>query len=453
MIRKFYLIGALAVSLMATSCTKKQATNTETNKTTLLVSAKENLEASLNKLENVEVKKFQHDSLYADAYEIYFTQPLDHNNPAAGTFKQRVILGHLDFSAPMVVELQGYNIWYDNKAGELSKLLDANQLIIEHRFFGDSKPEKAAWDYLTIDQAAADQHRIIEELKKIYGDKWITTGISKGGQTTMLHRYFYPNDVDLSVPYVAPLNFAQEDPRIYEFLSKVGTEETRQKIKVFQRAILEKKAEVLPLLEAYAKEKEYSFKELTPAVALDYTVLEYPFTFFQWANTKSEDIPSKEASAEELFRHLRKTVPLGWYDDKDIADGVVAHYQFGSQLGYYGYETAGLEDVLTEKNPGNFIFYPKDAEVKYDPVPMQKLQAWLMENGDNFIYIYGGNDTWTACAIDLKDSKTNAVKYLNPEGSHATRIKHFPAEMKAEILSKIESLGGSKIKKENKENL
>ena len=453
MIRNLYLIGALAACLLTTSCSEKQSADNQTNKSVLLASAKQDLETSLNQLENVEVKKFAHDSIYGDAYELYFTQPLDHNNPSAGTFKQRVILGHLDFMAPMVVELQGYNIWYDNKAGELSKLLDANQLIIEHRYFGDSKPEKMEWDYLTIDQAAADQHRIIEEFKKIYGNKWITTGISKGGQTTMLHRYFYPEDVDLSVPYVAPLNFAQEDPRIYEFLSKVGTEETRQKIKVFQRAILENKAKVLPLLELYAKEKKYSFNELTHAVALDYMVLEYPFTFFQWANTKTEDIPSKDASAEELFTHLRKTVPLGWYDDKDINTGVQAHYQFGSQLGYYGYETAGLEDVLTEKKPGNFIFYPKDATVKYDPVPMQKLQAWLMEKGNNFIYIYGGNDTWTACAIDLKNSKTNAVKYLNPGGSHGSRIKHFPKEMKAEILSKIESMSGLKIKKEKKENI
>ena len=46
-------------------------------------------------------------------------------------------------------------------------------------------------------------------------------GISKGGQTTIFHRYFYPADVDISVPYVAPLNLEYVDPRLDKFLNRV----------------------------------------------------------------------------------------------------------------------------------------------------------------------------------------------------------------------------------------
>ena len=32
----------------------------------------------------------------------------------------------------------------------------------------------------------------------------LATGISKGGQATMFYRSYFPDDVDISVPYVAP---------------------------------------------------------------------------------------------------------------------------------------------------------------------------------------------------------------------------------------------------------
>ena len=31
---------------------------------------------------------------YTEYYEFWYEQPIDHNNPSKGTFKQRVLLGH-----------------------------------------------------------------------------------------------------------------------------------------------------------------------------------------------------------------------------------------------------------------------------------------------------------------------------------------------------------------------
>ena len=83
--------------------------------------------------------------------------------------------------------------------------------------------------------AAADHHRIVEVLKLIYPGKWIGTGISKGGQTAMFHRYFYPEDVDISVPYVAPLNFSTEDQRFIHFLTLWVREDCRARISISER--------------------------------------------------------------------------------------------------------------------------------------------------------------------------------------------------------------------------
>ena len=163
-------------------------------------------------------------SPFSEYYEFWYEQPLDHENPSAGTFKQRVLLGHKKEKAPVIVELEGYGIWTEEE-GELANLLKGNQLTVEHRFFEKSVPAgEIPWQYLTIKQAAADHHAIIQTLKaKLYPrSKWVTTGISKGGQTTIFHRYFYPEDADVSVPYVAPLNLKEVDPRIERFLNKAG---------------------------------------------------------------------------------------------------------------------------------------------------------------------------------------------------------------------------------------
>ena len=173
----------------------------------------------ISEIQKLDVKPFQ------EYYQFWFEQPVDHSDPAKGTFRQRVLLGHKQSDAPVIVELEGYNIW-SSEEGELANILKGNQLTIEHRFFDQSVPEGGIpWENLTIKQAADDQHEIIQAIRqKIYpASKWISTGISKGGQTTIFHRYFYPADVDISVPYVAPLNLEYVDPRLDKFLNRLGT--------------------------------------------------------------------------------------------------------------------------------------------------------------------------------------------------------------------------------------
>ena len=42
---------------------------------------------------------------YTEYYEFWYEQPIDHENPSKGSFKQKVLLGHRDFKAPMVAIL------------------------------------------------------------------------------------------------------------------------------------------------------------------------------------------------------------------------------------------------------------------------------------------------------------------------------------------------------------
>ena len=132
---------------------------------------------------------------------------------------------------------KGYESTYKSIT-EPARLIGANQFDVEHRFFGESIPAGMDYKYLTIEQATADLHHIREVLGSVYKKDWISTGISKGGETTVYYRYFFPNDVKVSVPYVAPLALSMEDPRIYHFFDTVNTSEFRTAVLDLQTRML-----------------------------------------------------------------------------------------------------------------------------------------------------------------------------------------------------------------------
>ncbi|MFH0992464.1 MAG: hypothetical protein V1799_20890 [bacterium] len=261
-------------------------------------------------------------------------------------------------------------------------------------------------------------------------------GVSKGGHTTLLYRYYFPNDVDVSVPYVAPVNLAQEDPRIFTWLRSVGDPEWREKIKKYQFALLQRKTEILPLLDKLAQQKGYQFA-IGKALVYEYAVLEYPFTFWQYGGAKYSDIPSPQAPADSLLMHLEKVVGFSMYSDQSVTFYHPFFYQAYTEIGYYGYDITEFRGLLTAvKDPTNIILAPKVHYV-YNPSTMQNVYSWLRDYGNNIIYIYGGNDTWSATAMELS-GKTNAIKIVKPGGFHGTTIGSLPPEQKELVLTTLE---------------
>ena len=390
-----------------------------------------------------DIQKIDVDSNFTEAYEMNVLQPVDHNNPAGDKFKQRIYFAYKNDKAPVVFDTEGYDA-ERLFSMELTKILNANQIIVEHRYFGKSVPSNKQWKYLNIKQAAADHHAIVEIFKRILKGKWISTGISKGGQTTLFFKRFYPNDVDAAVPYVAPVNLAQEDPRIYMFLNSVGTEECRNKIKQFQRAFLTKREEILPLL-LMDVEKNNIRLAFDPEFTLEYMTLEYSFAFWQWGASKCDEIPSPDASAEELYNHMRKSNPIYFFTEQAIEDFGAFYVQAYNEIGYYGYDLSPFKDLLTEiKDGSNIMLVPKDAKIHYDCEVMQDINTWLQKHGDKILYIYGGNDTWSATSIQLT-GECDAVKMVKKGGSHATRIKNFDGKQKEQIYSTLERWLGIEI--------
>lgn len=407
-------------------------------------------------IEEMQVEPFQ------TYYRFWFEQPVDHRDASKGTFKQQVLLGHRDADAPVIVELQGYQIWTE-QAGELATLLKGNQLTIEHRFFDKSVPEGGIpWEHLTIWQAATDQHEIIAALKeKLYSrSKWVTTGISKGGQTTIFHRYFYPQDADVSVPYVAPLNLEYVDPRLQRFLDKLGTpkrslesifgggssqQDCHWDIRDFQLACFRNFDRLLPLMEQLAREKQYSYTMAGGIKrALQLIILEYPFAFWQWGHDCQHIPVAEESTWEEMFTHLISVSSPTFFEDSDIRKMQPFFYAALTEIGMYDYDIKPFKKYLNEEKDIDFSFtWPAGAEKKpFDEAQMKAINKWLQTDAEKILFVYGGSDPWYATGVDLKDN-WKCRKYVRGDMSHACRIKDFDPVSMEDLLDTLKEWLGS----------
>jgi hypothetical protein len=405
----------------------------------------QSLESKLHELPGVvEVKKLDPPNGYGEAFQLQILQPLDHQKPNGETFRQRVYLSHLDFTRPMVIVTEGYAA-RRNYLSEPTRLLRGNQLIVEHRFFGTSRPDSLLWPLLTVKQSADDLHRVAVLLKGLYPGVWVSTGVSKGGQTTCLYRYYYPDDVSVSLPYVAPINIAQEDPRPTEFLRHVGPDSARARIAKFQVLALRQEAKALSALEELAQERKYTFS-LGPALMFEFAVLEYPFAFWQYGGVaRLAEVPGDTATGEDIVRHLDAIVHFSLYDDKGISTFAPFQYQAYTEMGYYTYDITDLRPFLTTlRNPSNRILAPQGVDLTYRPETFQAINRWLRYEGKNFVYIYGENDPWTASAVELT-GMTNAIRMVKKGGNHGSKIRDLDPEQKKQVYEVLEQWTGVKI--------
>ncbi len=380
-------------------------------------------------------------------YSLKFTQQLDKDNPKAGTFEQRVLLGHRGWDRPMVIITQGYggggNFSSNRFYEELTTLIDANVLFVEHRYFEESTPTPCNWDYLTIPNSMEDYHAITTAFKEFYKNKWLSTGISKGGSTSMFYRAYYPEDVDVSVPYVAPLCVALEDGRHESFLEQASTKAKRDAVRNFQLLMLERKEVYMPLFEHYCKTKKYSFRQPL-SVIYDYCVLEYAFSFWQWGNPV-EKIPTLEAGDEAVFKYFIASCDPDYFSRGNGFDSFSV--QAVKDFGYYGYNIEPFKKYIKEPLTDYYkkIMLGEDwYDVEFDGSVHRKVVDYLTENDPKMIYIYGEWDPWTANGVTwLRDrNKKNIRIFIEPDGSHKARIGTMPEDMKKEILDLLQEWVG-----------
>jgi len=374
----------------------------------------------LRALSGLQVTPIQTLAGFDQCFQVDITQPIDHQNPGLGTFQQRFYLSHRSENAPTVFYTSGYGI-ARNFEHELSALLQANQIMLVHRFFPGADPQD--WDYLTIRQAADDQHRIKETLEDIYPDKWVSTGGSKGGMTALFYRRFHPADVEATVAYVAPIMYVPDDPRFAPFFEQVGTAECRQKIQEFQLQVFSRRASLMPLLIQFAQSHNYVFDIFSLDEAFEYMVVEYPFAFWQYGQESDCGvIPGADATDQQVFDHLADVSSPYYYSDGGFLLYQPLFYQAYTEIGYCPYVYEHVKDYLQAvPEPSYRAFAPRGVDLVFRPEVMQDVIPWLQTEGQKIIYIYGGIDPWTAAALEPA-AGLDALKIVQPGANHRVRI-------------------------------
>ncbi len=398
----------------------------------------------LKAIPGIEIEK-KDTSAFKEFYIIQLPQAVDHKNPDSPTFKQRIYVGFEGFDKPTVMETEGYGAeWVSsNTMSEPTKLLKANQLYVEHRYFGPSTPDPLDWRYLTAEQDAGDYHYIRNLFGQVFTGKWIATGVSKGGQTATEYKVFYPVDVDVTIPYVAPINYSKLDPRIDAHFKKVGTRAQRKHIKDIQMYLFKNKSTVLPEWEKISNQYGFKFTEIDAESAFDYSVLEFPFSFWQYTADETKLPDLKTTTPEAMSKYLVRIVPPFWYTDAANAYQA-ANYQFYTQLGYYEYNEKPFKKYLKNKDYPNSAFVPKNVPIVWDPSYQEKLKKFISGKPQHMIFIYGEADPWGATAADIKPG-SGSLKMVQAGGTHGAKIATLSPEQHKLVIETLEQWLGMEI--------
>ena len=418
---------------------------------------------------------------FAEKYIVTFAQYLDWNNPDLGTFNQRVEIGFKGYDNVNVIYTSGYELYEKNfekdDEHEISKMYNGNFINVEYRFFSESSPEglssesTALWEYLTDENASNDFHNIIEQLKEILSGRWVFTGASKGGQATNVFAYYFPNDADAYVSYVAPFCDGIDDDRAFNAIyNTIGNERYgEEKAKEYRDLMLDFQVEAIknrdylqPLIiseDSYLDNK-YPLK----TASLDFEVAIVDLVFGEWQydqnfasfdevmkiTPRSDDLSTPDVKENQKFLDALLTLTLIRVNDnpfsanRELSFPYVVHAV--TENGNYGMRLQPLRDELakiglsidftaeTEKNYMALSDFTQEQldTFKFNPATRNKMLEWTQTNTSNVIMIYGDSDPWYFMRLPETDNQ-NIHVFISSEDSHGVSIENMEEELSTEI--------------------
>ena len=368
-------------------------------------------------------------------------QLVDHDHPGTSThFPQRITLFYQgDVERPLFLATTGYEI--GETTGALERTFGGNVLQLEHRYFGSSFPDPVDWELLDLRRSAGDSHAVTQAFKNIFRGKWVNTGVSKGGRTAVYHRRFFPEDVDATVAFVAPLLRDVDDARFPPFVASVGGDTfavCRDKLALLQRAVLDRRDEVEALMTgsyelAWGKD-----------VALEQAVVQIPFGFWKHTNPRSAvrgcaSLPSADADAQTLYDFVDQTASLTAYQDEHFLVGNAFYHQAYHQCGTPATDRSQLADRL--RHPDSFV--PSYVLGPHVPVPawdggaaMADIDNWVKTASTRMMFVYGEFDPWTAAPFEINVSGDNRL-YVASGGNHGAKLANLSDADRADALAAL----------------
>lgn len=377
-----------------------------------------------------------------EVYQLKFRQPVDHDQPGK-TFEQKVGIQFRGFDRPTILVTCGYFWlgWMDDSGMCLANELDANLVIVEHRNFGDSKADDPQWTCETSRQVSADLHEVVTALKPVLKGRWMSTGVSKNGETSLDYCYYYPNDMDLCTAFCPPFLTSLYDLRIGKYMmEESGTEEERQAMKAGIRRYLEGGEQ--GLYQAFCDSVAKRNLRIPSFTEYVYNVFEIYFNAFSYY--RGEERKSEMAYADEPVPTLFKKWNSMLTSNRISAFSTYYVDCFKEQ-GFYTNDYEQFSDLLDgtsfDKTKVNLEQLPeKDRWIVpyYDNSQrLSLLNDFLPQSTTPTLLVYSKDDPWTGARPEYINPVTTKM-VINPDGIHNDNLND-PTNYAPELAQELKA--------------
>ena len=281
-------------------------------------------------------------------------------------------------------------------------------------------------------------------LKQLYTGKYLATGGSKGGMTAIFYRRFFPDDVDGTVPFVAPISYAAPDPRYPPFLAAVGTPECRQTVRDLavemlshRRAALEARAQ------QQADANGYSYTRIAIGPAVESAIISFEWSFWQYFGiTRCAALPATTASDDDLFKLLDQVSAPKDSDDEQTGLFDAYYFQAYYQLGYPADGTETYLASFEQYTDADYVNSLPTTQPTYDGgAAMHDIADFVAQQGDRFLFVYGEWDPWTGGEFDL-GSASDSLRLVQSQGTHNSHLTKLASSDEQAAFAKLAAWTG-----------
>ena len=118
------------------------------------------------------------------------------------------------------------------------------------------------------------------------------------------------------------------------------------------------------------------------------------------------------------------------------------------EIGYYGYDVGRFKGLFSRPTYEGYmrrVMIPEELSfIEFKSDLYEQCCRFLREHDVPAMFIYGEWDPWSASRVVLPGPKKHMYVFIQPEGSHRSRINSMPEEMRDEIVAILKGWAGEK---------
>lgn len=223
------------------------------------------------------------------------------------------------------------------------------------------------------------------------------------------------------------------------FLAKVGPKSCRDDLTALQRRVLgDDRDWFMGKFDEESQAGGLTYDIVgDPVVAFESGVIDAYFAFWQYSSVSDcAQVPDADTAGNQaVWNWFASTSPLTWYADQTLGGFTPYYFQAAYQLGSPKPYESRLGGLLEHPGANTAItFVPDDLKPsRFDKAAMPDIDRWVRTKSKRMLYVYGGNDPWSAepFTCGKKAAKRQCARFYEPGGNHGASIAGLrPAQRK-----------------------